>query len=91
MFKFLLSPDPAEGTPPVDPPNPPVANPAPPPAATTVVTGTKNENEVRMEGELQQLRDEKRGLETKNAELQDQVHELTKEPKSEWKSRLFKL
>jgi hypothetical protein len=82
-MRILRNPDPAEGT-----PQPAPTDPTPPPAAKAVTGGTKTEREIQLEGELQQLDEEKKRLEIKNAELEDQLHTLTTPPK---RRRLFEI
>jgi len=94
--KYLLLLDAA----PVDGGNTPTATPAPasapPPAAAVVMAGTKTEDQIRVEGELQQLRDdltatknrlatteqERKEREVSICELQDKLEATKKEKRA---------
>jgi hypothetical protein len=85
MKMKLLSPDPGEGGDPVPPGPPPspvtsTPPPAPPPAASTVLQGTKSERELQLEDENQKLLAEKKKVETRAAELEDENHRLKQIP-----------
>ena len=69
------TPPKTEGRPSEDPPDPPP--PLPPPAACKIVVeGQKTEREMRLEADLDTERKRTKGLESKNAELEDTVSRL---------------
>jgi hypothetical protein len=81
MKKILLDPLPGDGGGAVPSPGstitePPTPPPAAPPAATTVLQGTKSERELQLEEENKRLLDEKKKVEVKAAELEDENHRL---------------
>ena len=73
-FRLLLSPDPVDGAPVVEPPAAPVGD--APPAATVVANGEITEEVVKLRKKTAMLEEDKKKVETRAAELEDENRQL---------------